>query len=303
MTETRSPIRTCLISGFLGAGKTTFILDQLKHAAGKVAVFVNEFGELGVDGALVRSRGGVDVVELPGGCICCTGKEGLVAGVAAIAGEIRPELLLIEPSGVAELSEMLALLTGPELAGVILLDAAVTVVDASTFLEYADPDAFGPFFHDQVRNADLVVVNKADLVAEEELLAVEGRIGEIAPDALVVRSTFCRMERSLPAGRSREVFPAGGGGPGLSCVSVVPGELSVARLTLFLAEVAAGRFGRIVRGKGFVPVRGKGMQNLQIAGRRVALEDAPEELSPRLTLIGDGLDGGRLREFFGAEPF
>src|SRR5690606_25325624 len=130
----------------------------LKSARGRAAVLVNEFGSLGIDGSLIRSAGGIDVVEMPGGCICCSQQAGLVESIATIREEIRPDLLLIEPSGVAEASEVLKVLAAPALAGVIRLDAVITVLDASTFFEFSDPEAFGSFFLDQITHADLLLV-------------------------------------------------------------------------------------------------------------------------------------------------
>jgi G3E family GTPase len=295
----QAPVKTWLVSGFLGAGKTTFILERLKNPAGRVAVLVNEFGELGIDGALIRTRGGIDVVELPGGCVCCSQQEGLDRSIRRIVSELQPELLLIEPSGIAETSELLKLLTAPSLGEVIRLDAAVTVLDAETFLEYSQPDTFGTFFLDQVVHADLILLNKADLVESELLGQVERRIADINPAALLQRTSFCRMEGEPAAGGGRFLAPGRGASlPGMECLSVVPGELSHEEWELFLTELSSGAFGRVVRAKGFLPVRGTGYRNLQIVASRVMLETFTGEAGARLTLIGYGLDGERLNDFF-----
>lgn len=301
MSEQAGPLKTCLVTGFLGAGKTTFILEQLRHGSERVAVLVNEFGQLGIDGALARAAGGLDVVEMPGGCICCSQREGLVDSLRQIARDLRPERLLIEPSGIAESSELLAVLQAPSLAGVIRLEAVLAIVDAETFLEYAAPDGFGGFFLDQVLSADLVLVNKADLVDEEVLAAVERRIARLSPTALVQRTSFCRMAGDLPsAGRSPRLPLASGGlMAGLECLSVAPGrELSEAEMVMLLAELRGGGFGRIVRGKGFLPIQGQGLMTLQMVGERQTLEPFPPSAAARLTLIGHDLESERLRAFF-----
>jgi G3E family GTPase len=298
------PVKTWLVSGFLGAGKTTFILEQVKRSGARVAVLVNEFGELGMDGTLIRSRGGIDVVEMPGGCICCTQKDGLAESVQRIASQLRPELLLIEPSGIAESSEVLKILTAMTLDGVIRLEAAIAVIDAETFLEFSAPDAFGPFFLDQVVNADLILVNKSDLVTPTELAEIEQRLATLRTGSLLLRTEFCRMEGELPAGRDIAPIHSGSAAsaPAMECISVTPGmPLSAQDLERFLAELAVGGFGRVVRGKGFLQVTDKGWQNLQIVGERVALEPFPTAYEPRLTLIGYGLNGGRLREYLQAQ--
>ncbi len=294
------PVATWLVSGFLGAGKTTFILDQLQRKGAGIAVLVNEFGELGIDGALIREKGGIDVVEMPGGCICCSQKDGVAESIRLIASQLKPKLLLVEPSGIAETSELIGLLAAPALAEVIRLDAAITVVDAETFLEYSEPELFGTFFLDQILHADLVLVNKTDLVDADQLSAVERRIAEIAPGAMLQRTAFCRMEGEPPKGSRLPAVAERSPLPPMECVSVSPGaELTEPELERFLEWLSRGGFGRVLRGKGFLPVLGQGCLNLQVVSGRSMLTPILTEASPRLTLIGYDLDGAALRAFFG----
>jgi G3E family GTPase len=263
-----TPVKTHLVCGFLGAGKTTFILDQLKRAGSKVVVLVNEFGKLGIDGELVRIRGGVDVVELPGGCVCCSQKEGLAASIRTISEEIRPELLLIEPSGIAEASEVLKVLAAGTSAGMIRLGAVITIVDAETFLEYSEPEAFGPFFLDQMENADIVVVNKTDLVGEDELSAIEGRLGEICPGALVLKTEYCRIEFKIPGERLKDGIVSHVSHLPFECLSVMPpDDVPADRLKQFLTRVD-GAFGRIMRTRVFC---GRGTWVVRSPGDRAAI--------------------------------
>lgn len=299
MSSEHKPIETRLIGGFLGAGKTTFILEHLKRAGARVAVLVNEFGKLGIDGDLIRLGGGIEVVEMPGGCVCCSQRQGLVASVRQIAEEIRPELLLIEPSGVAEISELLQVLSEPSLAGVIRIGTVITVIDAETFLEFSEPDAFGLFFMDQVACADLVLANKSDLVSRETLDAIEERIATHNPGALVLRTEFCRIKCEIPQGsQERTALPGRRPPLGMDCMSAVPARLfSEESLSRLLREIDGGRFGRIIRGKGLVQVGGRGWLNLQIASGRVSLEQLPTSAAPRLTLIGWDLKPEELEKF------
>jgi len=282
------PIKTLLVGGFLGAGKTTFILEQLKVVGAKVAVLVNEFGKLGIDGALIRLKGGIDVIEMPGGCICCSQKQGLLESIKSIAGQIGPELLLIEPSGVAEISELLQVLSDPSLEGLIRVDAVITVLDAETFLEFSEPEAFGLFFLDQVRCADLVLANRADLVTPQVLEAIEGRVAALNPLAMIVRTEFCRMQGPLPEGTRPAPDSSQNRTPlGIDCISVIPEKpFSEKALADLLAELARGRFGRIMRGKGFIQVAGQGWVNLQMVAGNVTTEPLSAVMTARLTLIG-----------------
>jgi G3E family GTPase len=301
--EQEKTLKTLLVGGFLGAGKTTFVLDQVARSGRRTAVLVNDFGELGVDGELIRVRGGIEVVELPGGCICCTQKVGLVESVRRVAAELAPELLIIEPSGVAETSELLQTLSDPSLDGVISLEAVVTVLDAVSFLEFSEPDAFGLFFLDQVQGADLILINKADLVPQETLELIDERVRRLNPAALPLTTSFCRTEAALPhlpprpRATSGELFH----GLGIQSFSLVPGSLSDKRLAAFLDQVESGTFGRILRGKGFVEVQNRGLVNLQIVAGKGDAEEMEQRVSPRLTLLGFDLDRQRISAFFNRE--
>jgi G3E family GTPase len=288
-----------LVCGFLGAGKTTFIMERIKSSCGRTVVLVNEFGDLGVDGSLIRSRGGLQVVELPGGCICCTQKQGLAESVRAIAGQIRPDALLIESSGIAEASEVIRVLTDESLSGVIRLDAVITIIDVSTFLEFSEPESFGAFFLDQVANADLIVVNKTDLVSPAERERVARRLLELNPSALPMETSFCRLETPLPSGRNRGVLSLGNFGPEMECVGIAP-ELPISenQLEKFSLALSRGEFGQVFRAKGLVRVADGGWTNLQFAGGIFSLTPFSEEVRQRITLIGYDLDRRRIGEFF-----
>lgn len=295
----RRPVETKLIGGFLGAGKTTFITEQLQGNGKKVAVLVNEFGRLGIDGELIRLRGGIEVVEIPGGCICCSQREGVVASIHRIVEEIAPELLLIEPSGVAEISELLQVLTDRSLAGVIELSAVVTVIDADTFLEFSEPEAFGLFFLDQVRCADLVLINKCDLVTAETLEAIEERIAQHNPEAVTLRSRFCRVDGPLPEfGHHPRRWRQTPEPLDLDCVSVVPQRaFSQKEMDRFLSGIKRGSFGRVMRGKGFMEVEGWGWLNLQVVSGKAQVRRLQASVAPRLILIGFGLNSEKVRGF------
>jgi G3E family GTPase len=242
-------------------------------------------------------------VELPGGCICCSQKSDLLESVQRVAAELAPDLLVIEPSGVAETSELLQALTDPVLDGVISLEGVVAILDAVTFLEFSEPDAFGPFFLDQVKSADLILINKADLVTQESLELIEERVRHLNPAALPIRTSFCRTDAAYPpaSARPRRASRDLLGGLGVESLSLVPGLLSEKRLVAFLDQVESGSFGRILRGKGFVAVKNHGVVNLQIVAGKWGAERMDRQVSPRLTLLGFDLHRERLREFFALE--
>ena len=293
------PLSTYLVCGFLGAGKTTYILERLKDRSTRTAVLVNEFGTLGIDGQTIRTRGGIDVVEMAGGCICCSQRQGLVKSVTQIATEIKPDLLLIEPSGVAETSELLSALSDNELANIARCDGTITIIDATTFLDYCEPDSFGTFFLDQIVNADVILINKIDLVAQGTLDEIESRIKEINPGARVARTIHCRHgelpsragERSrCDSHRERMAFES----MSLELHTVVSYE----RLERFLGRLASGDFGEILRVKGFVHVEGGEYVEVQATPAHFSIEAVQEPTPSRLVFVGRNLARSSLGRYF-----
>lgn len=299
MTSAPEPLRTTLICGFLGAGKTTFIKAWLQDLRPRTVVLVNEFGSLGMDGAAISQIDGLQVVELPGGCICCRQKLELAATVCDIAERLRPQRLFIEPSGVAEASEIIRVLTGPALAGLIRLEGMLTIVDAETFLEYIEPDAFGTFFLDQLCNADIILINKTDLVTGEHLQKVTARIQALNCTALVVSTSYGSLPVSLPENRNRPLRAFPQQPISWEYLSLSPTtEFTMRELENFANLLENGSFGRILRAKGVLVAGGGKIVQLQLVGRRWTIREQEQSLpSPRLTLIGFNLDRQKLQSY------
>lgn len=163
-------IPTHLILGFLGAGKTTAILDllQRKPAHETWAVLVNEFGEVGIDGALLASQGAV-VREVPGGCMCCVAGLPMQMGLNMLIRQARPDRLLIEPTGLGHPAQILETLGGEFYRDVLALQSNICLVDPRR-LEDARVIA-NVHFQDQVAAGDVLVANKTDLCSAEQLAA------------------------------------------------------------------------------------------------------------------------------------
>lgn len=163
-------IPTHLILGFLGAGKTTAILDllQRKPAHETWAVLVNEFGEVGIDGALLASQGAV-VREVPGGCMCCVAGLPMQIGLNMLIQKAKPDRLLIEPTGLGHPAQILDTLAGEFYRDVLELRAHVCLVDPRRLEEPRVRENL--HFQDQVAAGDVIVANKADLCSDEQLAA------------------------------------------------------------------------------------------------------------------------------------
>ncbi|MBW0148996.1 CobW family GTP-binding protein [Marinobacter arenosus] len=168
----KTSIPTNLILGFLGVGKTTAILDLLKAKPdGEVwAVLVNEFGEVGIDGAMLQSEGAA-IKEIPGGCMCCVAGLPMQVGLNQLIRQARPDRLIIEPTGLGHPSQILDTLTGEHYANVLDLGPVITLVDPR---KLEDPRVLENVqFRDQVAAADILVANKTDLASPAQIDAFE----------------------------------------------------------------------------------------------------------------------------------
>lgn len=162
-------IPTNLITGFLGVGKTTAIrhLLEQKPDSERWAVLVNEFGEVGIDGALLEQNEGVTIKEIPGGCMCCVAGVPTQVGLLQLIRKAKPDRLLIEPTGLGHPDEVIKTLRGEMFRSVLELQAVITLVDPRKLDDNRYRD--NPTFIDQAAVADRLVANKVDLCSDEQL--------------------------------------------------------------------------------------------------------------------------------------
>jgi G3E family GTPase len=213
-----------VLSGFLGAGKTTLLNHILTNRQGlKVAVIVNDMSEVNIDAQLVeRGEANLDrteekLVEMSNGCICCTLREDLMEQVAELASSEKYDYLLIESTGIGEPMPVAATFAyededGRSLSRVARLDTMVTVVDAAGFFKYmessdnllqlgigageTDDRTVVDLLIDQVEFANVIILNKTDLISTDQLESVEALIAKLNPEATILHSTFGKVSPS-----------------------------------------------------------------------------------------------------------
>jgi G3E family GTPase len=196
-----------VIGGFLGAGKTTLLNRLLSGDHGlRIAVLVNDFGRINIDAALIRSRT-EDTISLANGCACCTIAGDLTKTLIGLAGrEDPPEAIVLEASGLADpLGIAQIALANPALR----LDGILAVVDAEAALRLAEDPACGPTFATQAAAADLVILNKIDLVDADALAKARALVGELAPGKPVIETTEADVPTDVVLGiRSARELPS-----------------------------------------------------------------------------------------------
>jgi G3E family GTPase len=279
-------MKTTIVCGLLGSGKTTFIRNFVKGLTGKVVALVNDFGAAGIDGEIF-STDGIESVELPSGCVCCTLKFDLITTIKRIAKTFAPKHLLIEPSGVASPSGVLEAL---ESAG-IGTASVVGLVDAVEFAELYESGMYGSFFEDQIANSDMVLVNKADLAGEAAIAAAERLIASVNPYAVLLRTVKADFNIPLPqAPQHRRIRPS-------DChfnfemvsfrISSTP-AFSV--IEEFFDELAKGRFGSVARAKALVNTP-EGPYRFDITYGKIDKVRFEKDIDySRLVVIGEALD-------------
>lgn len=328
-------IPVTIITGFLGAGKTTLIRHVLEHAHGRrLALVINEFGDVGVDGDILRNCGvescpADNIIELANGCICCTVADDFIPAIEALlARSPKPDHIIIETSGLALPKPLVKAFDWPEIRAKLTVDGVIAVVDGAAVSEgrfvddpvkvaaqrAADPnlDHENPLeevYEDQLLCADMVVVNKADLLDEATLKAIFANISAEIPRAVkivaakngqidvnVLLGLSAAAEDDLANRRSHHDAEEGHDHDDFDTFVVELGAVSDGTaLVKKLADVAAKY--DVLRMKGFIDVAGKPMRLLvQGVGARFTQQfdrawKAGEVRASRLVVIGEkGID-------------
>ena len=308
-----------IVSGFLGAGKTTFIQKLSEKTGKQFAVMENEYGEQGIDGSLLEQNR-LKVWELTEGCICCSLKSDFAMSVLTIANSANPEYLIVEPTGVGLLSSVIANLAKIEYERIRLLQP-VTIVDINCIDSYLK--TFGEFYADQIKNAPTILLSKTENSNGTDIKKAVHTLKSINPSALITtyeqtdahwwnslldieKSAFKSAGKNTPdalsaqyAGSANTSNAVVSATPDLQTLSISDIRIqSIEELITALCVLIEGRFGRIYRVKGFVNINGQ-WAKFDIVDKRYNIETCAAMKKAKMTDIGTNLDSQALYTLFG----
>jgi G3E family GTPase len=301
-----------MIFGFLGSGKTTLVRHLLGARARerKLAVIVNEFGQVGIDGAILEGEA-VDMIQLTSGCLCCTLKGPLLSAIEELRDKAGVEHTVIEASGVADPEEMIESFSAPEFRASVAVGPFITVVDAAKFAVMRE--MLGEFYGSQVAHADIVLLNKTDLASPAQLEAVRAEVAELNPGARIVTAERCDIDAGLVLDALSGWEPSQDedshhedshrhdghhghhhGHPDFqSEVLDAAGPVSMAALESFFAGLPP----EVFRAKGFMVVDGAASL-VQFTAGQLEITPATLDRVPQMVFIGRDLDRATLAARF-----
>src|SRR5438045_650676 len=199
----RTPIT--LITGPLGSGKTTLLRHILATRRAKIAIVMNEFGEIAIDTKIIEGKN-VRIAELGGGCVCCSLLGEFEAAVTEIIKKVAPEIIVVETTGLAEPEALVFNIQ--EALPECRLDGVVSVIDADMLVRFPE---LGHTTRLQIEGADILLLNKIDLVDAKQIEALERKLREINPSAAIIRTERCQIDPELlfgiPQSRGKKVAP------------------------------------------------------------------------------------------------
>ncbi len=299
--EEKTPIKIDIISGFLGAGKTTFLKKLLTQAyAGEsVALLENEFGEVAIDGEALRDSN-IAMKEIANGCICCTLQGNFISAIQELSAEYHPQRIVIEPTGLGRLTDIFRACRRAAEETNVIINAVITIVDGVSVLEYLD-DA-PEFYENQIKQAGVIVVSMTQELEETTVEAISQGLRKLNVDAPLFTAPWWEIDAMEVLALAEERgCPEDDGSPSeknpfRSLAFRVTKPWRERDLRRFFQMVAQDVFGKVYRGKGFFPTA-QGALKVDLVGGRVSVEHFPHKVQGRFVLIGCDLDRKALAEF------
>jgi len=300
-------IKIDIVSGFLGSGKTTLIKSLLKaYENEKVVLIENEFGDIGIDGDIIE-REGFQVFEISSGCICCIMKKDFLMVLGRIIKEFNPDRIIVEPTGISILSEIIDILNDPEVSEKCSINSLITVIDSINYLQQCD--AFGEFFEDQITNAETLILSKSQFIQQEKVEEIIESLKALNKEAKIITSNWSDHSsneiKELFKQNIRVDFKE------LFRAEIIPckenkfkaigietsKKFTEEELKVILKELSNPIYGEVLRGKGFL----KGIDSFlefSYTNGQYIIDENKQRCSGKLCLIGENLNEELLKKLF-----
>lgn len=296
-----------IISGFLGAGKTTFLKKIIPNMEGKIALIENEFGDIGIDGDLISKE--LPIKEIYAGCICCSVVQDFKKAIEALASEYKPDHILIEPSGVGSLSDIIKVCERISKKSNlnIRINHLITIVDVSVFDDYVEN--FGGFYLDQIRNAHIIFLSHFEKKDHEEVKKVISQIRSNNQTAFILKEEWysydgekimeilntinnCKIDSKeksalLPANKMFSTFSVAD-----------PKTFSKEEIDKMLASLNEKEYGFILRAKGILELDTKQFIHFNFTPQHYHWEYLEECKKTKVAVIGSNLNNQKILEWF-----
>lgn len=310
-------VKVDIVAGFLGTGKTTLINKLLPviSRSEKVVLIENEFGEIGIDGDLIASD--LPIKEIYAGCICCTLAGSLIKAIEELHQQFHPDRIVIEPSGLSQLSDVVKACQSAKLESDLQLDHLITLVDITGFAD--EMDALGAFYLDQIRTANIILLSYTG-TKKQELASAVAELRKHNPQAVMIEDDwFCMEDENLAyllyatgqleqnnRSKTDDHVPANAyqlplGRIFTTWTQPYPAELTIQALHQALEELSSSGCGQIWRGKGIVKLAGGAWAHFDYTPRHFTYRLLFEAREAKMVFIGCDLNKQRLSAIFSAE--
>ena len=302
-------MKILIVSGFLGAGKTTLIKEMANKTKRDFVIMENEYGDVDIDSNMLKDEG-MNIWELTEGCVCCSMKQDFATSILTIANSLDPEFLIVEPTGVAKLGNIINNIRQIEYERIILLKP-ITVIDGNSFDSFIS--SYDNIYIDQLVNASKIIISKMEskdkeeseeLIKKIENLLIKNNVSLDSVEILKehysnknkdwwenILKSFLDEKYSIKVkSEESEEMP--------DSISMKGCELeNENQFIILLEDIIRGRFGDIARAKGFIKC-GKSFLRFDVAGERYAITGAKETDELEIVFIGKNLNRKLLREIF-----
>lgn len=311
-----------IFSGFLGAGKTTLIkklIDEELYKE-KIIIIENEFGEVGIDGSFLK-KSNIEIKEINAGCICCTVSGDFNKAISEVIKMYNPERIIIEPSGVAKLSEILSVCRSQEIRDIAEVSMIITLVDALKFDMYLSN--FSEFYKNQITNAKTIILSRTQNTTSDKVLKIVDKIQLINNKANIVTTPWDRLKSQKIFEASKEELKS----LMLEQINLVrsplnsvilkartnhlanevfqtygietPKIFSKERLIWILNEIKNSKmYGNVLRAKGIVQASGSDWMQFDYVPEEKEIRSSIPDYTSRICIIGTNLNKENLKKLF-----